>query len=109
MGVWPGHIGTPWLGGTSSCTAVSAWSTPDACDPAVLTLSESTGEVRIDMDLQQTIKGKHVLIIEDIIDSGNTLNNVIRQLETRDPRPAFPHDAILPYFPCDNFRSAAQS
>lgn len=46
---------------------------------------ESTGDVRILMDLGQNIRGKHVLIVEDIIDSGNTLSYIIRQLEAREP------------------------
>lgn len=46
---------------------------------------ESSGRVRIDMDLRQDIAGKHLLIVEDIIDSGHTLQYILSLLETRDP------------------------
>lgn len=46
---------------------------------------ESSGRVRIDMDLRQDIAGKHILIVEDIIDSGHTLQYILSLLETRDP------------------------
>ena len=45
----------------------------------------STGSVRIDMDLSADLKDKHVLIVEDIIDSGYTLEFVLRMLQTRQP------------------------
>jgi hypoxanthine phosphoribosyltransferase len=47
--------------------------------------TESSGVVRILMDLQRNIQGRHVLIVEDIIDTGQTLNYIIENLETRDP------------------------
>ena len=46
---------------------------------------ESTRNVRIDMDLKSHLTGKHVLIVEDIIDSGHTLHFVIGMLEARKP------------------------
>lgn len=46
---------------------------------------ESSGNVRIIMDLAQNIRDKHVIIVEDIIDSGNTLSYIMRQFETRGP------------------------
>lgn len=46
---------------------------------------ESTGDVRILMDLHSPIEGKHVLIVEDIIDSGQTMEQVLRLLEARRP------------------------
>ncbi len=46
---------------------------------------ESDGEVRITLDLTTSISGRHVLIVEDIIDSGNTLSSVIELLRTRHP------------------------
>jgi hypoxanthine phosphoribosyltransferase len=45
----------------------------------------SSGVVRILLDLEQNIEGRHVLIVEDIIDSGRTLNYIIRNLQTRRP------------------------
>lgn len=47
--------------------------------------TESSGIVKILLDLQQHIAGKHVLIVEDIIDTGLTLNKVRELLMTRDP------------------------
>ncbi len=46
---------------------------------------ESHGDVRITMDLNIDIHARHVLIIEDIIDSGNTIHSVLHLLETRHP------------------------
>jgi len=46
---------------------------------------ESTGVVRIVKDLDEPIDNRHVLIVEDIIDSGHTLNYITRNLETRRP------------------------
>lgn len=45
----------------------------------------STGEVKIVKDLDGDIKGKNVLIVEDIIDSGHTLSKVIELLQVREP------------------------
>ncbi|MFP4321789.1 MAG: hypoxanthine phosphoribosyltransferase [Anaerolineales bacterium] len=46
---------------------------------------ESSGHVRILMDLSTDIRGKHVLIVEDIIDSGHTLDYLMPQLQAREP------------------------
>jgi hypoxanthine phosphoribosyltransferase len=46
---------------------------------------ESSGRVRIDMDLSQDIAGKHILIVEDIIDSGFTMQYILSLLATRNP------------------------
>jgi hypoxanthine phosphoribosyltransferase len=46
---------------------------------------ESSGYVRILMDLHTSIEKKHVLIVEDIIDSGHTLDHVLQQLRARRP------------------------
>jgi hypoxanthine phosphoribosyltransferase len=45
----------------------------------------STGVVRTLLDLDQNIEGRHVLIVEDIVDSGRTLDYVTRNLRTRGP------------------------
>lgn len=45
----------------------------------------SDGHVRITLDLTTSIADKHVLIVEDIIDSGHTLASVIEMLQTRHP------------------------
>lgn len=46
---------------------------------------ESTGVVRIIKDLDEPINERHVLIVEDIIDSGHTLDYITRNLITRGP------------------------
>jgi len=46
---------------------------------------ESTGAVRILMDLEQDIAGRHVLIVEDIVDSGRTLHYIRNLLQARHP------------------------
>lgn len=45
--------------------------------------SESSGIVKIIKDLDYEIKGKHVLIVEDIIDSGTTLKYLTKYLQAR--------------------------
>lgn len=47
--------------------------------------TKSTGVVRIKKDLDDTMEGKHVIIAEDIIDSGKTLHYLIPVLEQRNP------------------------
>ena len=47
--------------------------------------TQSSGVVRIVKDLDAEIAGRHVLIVEDIIDSGLTLNWLIGNLESRGP------------------------
>ena len=46
---------------------------------------ESTRDVRILKDLDDDIKGKDVLLVEDIIDTGNTLSKVCEILSIREP------------------------
>lgn len=46
----------------------------------------SSGIVRITKDLDINIEGKDVIIIEDIVDSGRTLNYLIKNLESRNPK-----------------------
>lgn len=46
---------------------------------------ESSGVVKMVKDLDEPIANKHVLIVEDIIDSGRTLNYLIQILEDRNP------------------------
>lgn len=45
----------------------------------------STGVVKITMDLEQDISQYHVVIVEDIIDTGRTLNDVVQMLKARNP------------------------
>jgi len=47
--------------------------------------TRSTGIVRITKDLDNSIESKHVLVVEDIVDSGQTLNYLINQFKARRP------------------------
>lgn len=47
--------------------------------------TSSTGEVTVTMDLQQDISNYHVVIVEDIIDSGRTLKSIAEILRGRNP------------------------
>lgn len=47
--------------------------------------TESSGVVKITMDLDQDISQYHVVIVEDIIDTGRTLNDIVNMLKTRNP------------------------
>ncbi|HEX7049038.1 MAG TPA: hypoxanthine phosphoribosyltransferase [Longimicrobiales bacterium] len=46
----------------------------------------SSGDVRLLYDPGAALEGRHVLLVEDIIDSGTTLNRVVPLLEARGPR-----------------------
>lgn len=46
---------------------------------------ESSGRVRILMDIGQDIEGKDVILVEDIIDSGHTIAYILGQLQARNP------------------------
>ncbi len=47
--------------------------------------TESSGVVKITMDLDRDISGYHVIIVEDIIDTGRTLNDIVKLLKARNP------------------------
>jgi hypoxanthine phosphoribosyltransferase len=47
--------------------------------------TQSSGEIKIHADLREDIKGKHVLLIEDIVDSGITLKFIQEMLLARKP------------------------
>ena len=47
--------------------------------------TESSGIVKIIKDLNESVKGKNVLVIEDILDSGITLSNLLEVLKVRQP------------------------
>ena len=47
--------------------------------------TRSSGAVRINKDLSQDIQGRHVILVEDILDSGVTLSYLSRYLQNRDP------------------------
>jgi hypoxanthine phosphoribosyltransferase len=46
---------------------------------------QSSGSVRISLDLNQNIEGRHVLVVEDIVDTGHTIAAVLELLQTRRP------------------------
>ncbi|MBI4446379.1 MAG: hypoxanthine phosphoribosyltransferase [Acidobacteria bacterium] len=48
-------------------------------------LASRGGEVKIIKDLEQDISGRHVLLLEDIVDTGLTLNYLVRVLSSREP------------------------
>ena len=45
----------------------------------------SSGQVQITKDLSEDITGRHVIVVEDILDSGNTLSYLLKILENRHP------------------------
>ncbi len=47
--------------------------------------TSSSGVVQITMDLDQDISGYHVVVVEDIIDTGRTLNDILKVLKGRSP------------------------
>lgn len=47
--------------------------------------TDSTGNVVVKKDVSVDIKGRHVLILEDIFDTGNSLNHVYHHLLEREP------------------------
>lgn len=63
-------------------------SVPLACD--FLRLSSyhhdrSTGVVRMDFDMTQPVTGKDVLLVEDIVDTGNTLRYLLQHMDAKKP------------------------
>ncbi|MBA4420509.1 MAG: hypoxanthine phosphoribosyltransferase [Anaerolinea sp.] len=47
---------------------------------------ESSGQVRITLDLNTSVEGKNVILVEDIVDSGHTIASVLDLLATRHPK-----------------------
>lgn len=47
--------------------------------------TSSSGQVKIRLDLDTDICGRDVILVEDILDSGNTLSRLVRTLKERDP------------------------
>jgi hypoxanthine phosphoribosyltransferase len=45
----------------------------------------SSGRIRMEFDLSHPIRGKHVLLVEDIVDTGWTLDHVLRELRRKKP------------------------
>lgn len=55
------------------------------CAKSYYSGTTSSGVVQITMDLEQDISKYHVIIVEDIIDTGRTLNDVVKLLKGRNP------------------------
>lgn len=55
------------------------------CAKSYYSGTQSTGIVQITMDLEQDISGYHVIIVEDIVDTGRTLADVVKLLKARNP------------------------
>ena len=47
---------------------------------------ESSGSVRLVYDPETELSGKHILLVEDIVDTGRTLNRLMDLLQARNPR-----------------------
>lgn len=47
--------------------------------------TESVGEVKISLDIEQDISKYHLVLVEDIIDTGRTLNEIVHILKARNP------------------------
>jgi hypoxanthine phosphoribosyltransferase len=60
--------------------------TTDFIGVASYAAGKSSGQVRIVSDLSVSIEGRHVVIVEDIVDTGLTLSYLKRTLEARHPR-----------------------
>jgi hypoxanthine phosphoribosyltransferase len=66
-------------------------SVPNAIDCMAVTsygegARESTGNVRMTLDLKTNIEDRHVILVEDIVDSGRTIAHVLELLRTRKPK-----------------------
>lgn len=55
------------------------------CAKSYYSGTESSGEVKITMDLDRDVSNYHVIIVEDIIDTGRTLKYVAELLKSRNP------------------------
>ena len=48
-------------------------------------IGKKQGDIQILKDIETPIKGKHIYLIDDILDSGNTMNTVIEYLKVKQP------------------------
>ncbi len=56
------------------------------CVSSYGTSTESSGKLKIKLDSGVSFENKHVLIIEDILDTGNTLSNLIEHFKNKNPK-----------------------
>jgi hypoxanthine phosphoribosyltransferase len=66
--------------------AMSIELTTDFIGVASYAGGKTSGQVRIVSDLSMSIEGRHVVVVEDIVDTGLTLSYLKRALEARHPR-----------------------
>ncbi len=60
--------------------------TCDFCGVTSYAGASSTGEVKINLDLSRSIRDRHVVIVEDIVDTGLTMNFLKRHFEAHKPK-----------------------
>lgn len=48
--------------------------------------TQSSGNIRVLLDMRTDIRGKHVIIVENIVDTGLTMNHLVRLLQQRGPK-----------------------
>ena len=60
--------------------------TCDFCGVSSYTEMQSTGEVKLTLDLSRSIRDRHVILIEDIVDTGLTMNFLKRHLQAHKPK-----------------------
>ena len=58
----------------------------DFCQLSSYNSMQSSGEVRLNMDLGHSVRGQNVLIIEDIVDTGLSMHFLTNYLKSREPR-----------------------
>lgn len=78
--------GVPFMVDLSRCITVPHMMDFMAVSSYGVGRRESTGSARVTLDLQMDIRGKDVLLVEDIVDSGHTISSVLHMLETRQPK-----------------------
>lgn len=57
--------------------------------------AQSSGEVRLTLDISRSIRDKHVLVIEDIVDTGLTMNYLRRHFAQHKPKSVFTASLLL--------------
>jgi len=60
--------------------------TTDFCAVSSYTDMHSSGEIKLTLDLSRSIRDRHVLIVEDIVDTGLTMNFLKRHFEAHKPK-----------------------
>lgn len=61
----------------------------DFCGVASYDGAHSSGEVKVNLDLSRSIRDRHVVIVEDIVDTGLTMNFLKRHLQQHKPKSIF--------------------